>query len=205
MANSKITLYYFDGKGKAEAARIVLHAAGKEFTDIQFSEEEWPKYKHLAPFGQAPFLEIDGVRYSQSLAIKNYLAREFGFYGKTNKEALKIDEVNQLVEDLTTIAIPVLFNGTEDEIKVAVEKTKKEVSPKFLAFLEKLLKENGTGYFSGDSITLADIIVYDVATGMLEKVVDINSSYPLIQKNLELVKSHSKIGPYVTSRSATAF
>jgi len=75
MANSKLKLVYFDGKGRAEVARLILAAAGKEYEDIRLAEENWntdTKYKPLAPFGQVPFLDVDGKIYAQSLAIKNF-------------------------------------------------------------------------------------------------------------------------------------
>jgi glutathione S-transferase len=205
MANSQIKLTYFDGKGRIEAARLILVAAGKKFEDIRFSEEDWPKFKPRAPFGQAPFLELDGHVYAQSLAIKTFLAREFGFHGQTNLESLQIDQVTQLVEDFTNVSLKAMFAGDEAVVKEAVAKVKAEDSPKFLGFFEKLLKENGTGYFVGNRLTLADIIVFDVATGMLEDIVDINDSFPLLKKNVETVRAHSKIGPYVASRAPTPF
>lgn len=205
MADSQLKLYYFDGKGRAEVARLILTAAGKEFEDVRFAQEGWPKYKPLAPFGQCPILEVDGDFYCQSLAINSYLAREFGFHGKTNLESLKIDQIVQLIEELMIICVDVLHTEEEEERKKATEKTKTEVSPKFLDHFEKLLRENGKGYLVGDRLTLADFAVFDVATGMLEAYVDVNENYPLLKKLVETVRSHNNIGPYIASRPIRPF
>lgn len=205
MANAQLSLYYFDGKGRAETTRLILTAAGKDFTDIRFSAEQWPEYKGMSPFGQCPFIKVDDKIYGESLAINAFVAKEFGFYGKTNLESLEIDQVTQLVEDLTIFCVDVLHMENGEEKNKAIEKTKIDQSPKFLNFFEKLLKENGTGYFVGNRLTLADIAVFDVITGMLEGYVDVNDSYPLLQKNVELVRGHSKIGPYVASRPITEY
>ena len=46
-------LYYFDGKGRAETARLVMRLGGKDFEDIRFTGEEWgAKYKAMSPSGQ---------------------------------------------------------------------------------------------------------------------------------------------------------
>jgi glutathione S-transferase len=205
MANSEIKLYYFDCKGRGEAARLILVAADKKFEDIRFADDDWPKYKHLSPFGQCPLLEVDGQIFAQSLAIKAFLAREFGFHGQTNLESLQIDQVSQLAEDFTNSTGTSLYIGDEETIKAAVARIKAEDSPRFLGFFEKLLKENGTGYFVGNRLTLADIVVFDVATGFLEVVVDINDSFPLLKKLVGTVRAHSKIGPYMASRPAMPF
>ncbi|CAG5117598.1 unnamed protein product [Candidula unifasciata] len=203
MANAELTLYYFDTKGRAEVARLILAAAGKEFTDIRFSLENWPEYKILAPFGQCPFIKVDDKIFAQSLAINLFLAREFGFYGETNLEALEIDQITQLVEDLVSCCLDAIHMDNGEEKKKEIEKIKVNKSPKFLENFEKLLKENGTGFFVGDRLTLADIAVFDVITGMLKGYVDVNDNFPLLLKHVELVKAHSKIGPYVTSRPDT--
>lgn len=38
-------LYYFNGRGRAELARIIMHYAGVEFEDIRFGQDQWPEYK----------------------------------------------------------------------------------------------------------------------------------------------------------------
>jgi glutathione S-transferase len=206
MADKEIELFYFDAKSRGEVARLLLTAAGKRFKDIRIQEADWPTiYQAISPFGQVPFIKLDGEIYGQSLAINAYLAKEFGFYGKTNLESLQIDQVCFLVEDLMRQCVHVPHIETEEGQKKEKDKTKLEISPKFLGNLERLLKDNKTGYFVEDRLTLADIAVFDLATGMLWEYVDINDSYPLLRKNLETVRAHSRIGPYMLARPITSF
>lgn len=43
MADYKVT--YFNGRGRAELARLVLAAAGQKFTDERYEFTEWPTKK----------------------------------------------------------------------------------------------------------------------------------------------------------------
>ncbi|KAI8781110.1 glutathione S-transferase 4 isoform X1 [Biomphalaria glabrata] len=204
MANAKLRLLYFDGRGRAEVARIILAAAGKEYEDVRFSFEEWPKFKPETPYGQAPALSVDGVVYAQSIAINEFLAREFGFHGKDNLETFKIEEIIHLWDDFVTPTVDVLFHTDDEKAKEAgIKKIKEESVPRILNFLEGILAKNGTGYFVGDRLTLIDIIVFEgVNGGITSQFLDV-SKYPLIQKNFELVRSNEKIASYMASRKDT--
>lgn len=59
-------LLYFQGAGRAETIRIMLHAAGVDFKDTRFSGPEWPEIKPTTPLGSVPVLKIDNVQYCQS-------------------------------------------------------------------------------------------------------------------------------------------
>ena len=91
----KFKLMYFNLRGRAELARLILASAGQEYEDFRFEREQWPQHKGNTPFGQAPVLEVteDGktVQIAQSLAIARYLARKFGLYGKNETEMAEID------------------------------------------------------------------------------------------------------------------
>ena len=89
MSNIKLT--YFNLRGRAELARLILAQAEVEYEDKRIQREEWPTLKqgkthnifHLPqnenntdlPFGQLPALEIDGKTISQSMTIARYLAK----------------------------------------------------------------------------------------------------------------------------------
>ena len=64
---------YFDAGGRAEPIRIMLYAAGVDFTDNRFKGPEWPAIKSTTPLGAVPTLKIDDVTYCQSLVGPNWL------------------------------------------------------------------------------------------------------------------------------------
>ncbi|XP_035825919.1 glutathione S-transferase 1 [Aplysia californica] len=105
MSSPKVKLFYIDYMGRAEMIRLLFAAAGKPFEDIRFSLEDWSAtWKSKAPFGTSPWVEVDGEVYAQSIAIANYFAKEFGFFGKNNKEALHIEQMVNLIQDLVVKA-----------------------------------------------------------------------------------------------------
>ncbi|PVD21607.1 hypothetical protein C0Q70_17406 [Pomacea canaliculata] len=200
MANVK--LFYFDSAGRAELIRLVLTAAKVEFDDVRFQGDDWPaKYKPVAPFGQAPFVEYNGKKYGQSIAIAKFFARENGLYGANNLEAFRIDEVVGLVQDFFTVLVKIFLEqdpAKKEEIKATMEK---DDAPKFLRFFQKLLQENGTGYFVGDKLSLADLIVYDMVT-QLQKTFNFDAStdFPEIKALVDKVASDENIKTYIDSK-----
>merc|ERR1711936_1362778 len=142
------------------------------------------------PFGQLPMLEIDGKCFSQSKAISIYLAQEFGLYGKNNMDAFTINQVLDLLEDMIQLAIKFF--------------TEKE-SVRFFGYFEKMLSESGTGFFVGSQMTLADIAVYTIHSGMLKKYMGTLEGAPQVAALVEKVGNDEKIKAWVSSRPETPF
>ncbi|KAK0060363.1 glutathione S-transferase 7 [Biomphalaria pfeifferi] len=69
-----------------------------------------------------------------------------------------------------------------------------------MGFFESLLKENGTGFFVGNDITLADIILYDIATGFLKATFEAIYNFPLVKKLVDTVGDNERIKKYVSNR-----
>ena len=46
---AKIKLIYFNAKGRAELARLILAQAGAEYDDVRLEREEWPSQKASKP------------------------------------------------------------------------------------------------------------------------------------------------------------
>nr|KAG5701497.1 hypothetical protein BaRGS_000893 [Batillaria attramentaria] len=207
MADKAIKLFYGHSTGRAELSRLILAASGVEWEDIRFTSEEWLKYKPDSPFGQAPYLIYHGTKAGQSVAIASFLAREFGFAGKTNLESLRIDEVEQLVQDLVVCGSKVFFEKDETKKAEYLEKLKAEDIPKFYGFFERLLKESGTGYFVGNQLTMADFAVYDVVVNAMGGMVgvrlpDLEQRYPLVHALCAKVETHPNIQKYLQAQKA---
>ncbi|CAG5117476.1 unnamed protein product [Candidula unifasciata] len=194
MAPKSMRLIYFDARGKAEISRLVLAAAGQTYEDVRLTKEQWPAEKPNTPFLQLPVLEIDGKRYGQSIAIATYLAREFGFCGKSNIEELQINQAIQLAVDL-------MNTGS----KAFYESDPAKKFPKYFQFFEKLLKESGTGFVVGNSLTLADIVFYDLVFNYISRKVASIEGYPLLQALSKTVESNEKIKAYLAARKPTEF
>ncbi|CAG5117475.1 unnamed protein product [Candidula unifasciata] len=201
MAPQNMKLIYFDGRGRAEVSRLILALAGQERTIYRFILLSLSG----TPFGQLPVIEIDGKLFGQSIAIATYLAREFGFYGQSNLDGLLIDQAVQLGMDLLRVGFGAFMESDETK-KAELTKTLKEVEvPKFYGFFEKLLKESGTGYFVGNSLTLADIFVRDVEYNISSRDVATADGFPLLQDLIKKVDTNERIKAYLATRKDTPF
>ncbi|KAK3784176.1 hypothetical protein RRG08_001485 [Elysia crispata] len=197
----KLSFFHFGGR--AEISRLMFAYAGKEHEDNLVQRENWPELKPHTPFGQMPMLEVDGEKIGQSVAIANYLAREFGLYGKTSMESCQIDQVVCLIQDLKNAKVKAMYEKDEGKKAELVKIHTEELIPKSLAFFEKMLKNSQTGYFFGSDITLADLIVFDLTWKLVKSTPTFLDSYPLLKENHNRVGSISQIKAYVDAREAT--
>lgn len=55
------TLYYFNGRGRAEVIRMLFAAAGVQYTDKRFEFNEWDRYRKGKYF---PILAFNTLLYS---------------------------------------------------------------------------------------------------------------------------------------------
>lgn len=198
MPSYKLT--YFNGRGLAETSRLIFALVGQEYEDIRVPKDKWPEIKPNTPFGMVPILEVDGKKYTQSFAIAMYLGRKFGLYPSDPEEAFKVDEIIFLIQDNLKAALKVRYAKPEE--KEELMKEYKEVqSPKFNGFYERMLKENGTGYFVGDKITIADLAIYDFLTRFPDLIPDGS----LLKAHWDRIGSLDKIKAWVEKRPKTEF
>ncbi|KAL8568443.1 hypothetical protein ACOMHN_020516 [Nucella lapillus] len=194
-------LYYFNFWGRGEVARLMLAASGCDWEDIRFSKDDnWSsEYKHLAPYGQAPFLCYKGKFFSQSVAICSFLARELGFAGTSSLETLQIDEVMHLVQEIMDKLVFICYeNDATKKAELTKELLETDV-PKFCGFVQKKLKDNNNcGHFVGNTLSLADLAVYDIITNTQAWFkVDFETPYPSLKLLRGRVESNENIKKYL--------
>jgi len=160
-------LYYFEGRGRAEAIRWLLQYAKIPFEDIRLSKEDWGKKKGegFSPTSQMPLLECtdkkSGKTYKvvQSLAILRMVAAMGKLAGKTPCEQVMCDEVSETMADMANAMAAIHFTEDAAKKEELISKMKTETGPRIMGYFEKKLTDNGGKFLVGDSYTYADILV----------------------------------------------
>eukprot|EP00568_Trieres_chinensis_P003974 CAMPEP_0183292692 /NCGR_PEP_ID=MMETSP0160_2-20130417/1657_1 /TAXON_ID=2839 ORGANISM="Odontella Sinensis, Strain Grunow 1884" /NCGR_SAMPLE_ID=MMETSP0160_2 /ASSEMBLY_ACC=CAM_ASM_000250 /LENGTH=251 /DNA_ID=CAMNT_0025453685 /DNA_START=66 /DNA_END=821 /DNA_ORIENTATION=- len=179
-APGRLTLKYFDGRGRAETARILLALAGEEYDDHRYAMT--PGKMESAAFlaakeagdlkanlGKAPLLiTADGVEIGQSHAIERYLARELGFMGSTPVEEALVDCVAEHCRDVRDAQFRKGFSAflrdKTDEEKAALRAEWFDTDlPAVLGKIDEAIRETGTGGFAvGNKRSLADVAIWSM-------------------------------------------
>lgn len=136
---------------------MMLSAAKIPFTET-FLTERKPFEKLIEdgvlPFKQVPLLKIDDMELVQTGAIVRYVAKKGGMYGADDKESALIDMYYEGSRDFYFHFLTVIFMKTEEQV---IKDARTAADDKYFPALEKRLKETGTGYLVGSSLTMADV------------------------------------------------
>merc|ERR1739838_498438 len=193
---SGIKLTYFNLKGRAELARLILAQAEVEYEDCRIEKEDWPELKKSLPLGQLPVVEVEGTTIGQSMTITRYLAKRFGLAGKTDVDAAEADQAVDALNDLMNSVIPVMREQDEEK--------KTETMPNWLKMMETLLTSKGGIHFAGNQLTWADIAIYhtlDMFQGRFS--IDFEDC-PKLKKLIETVKNLPNIQKWEAARPNTS-
>lgn len=204
---SEIRVVYFDLRARGEPIRLVLEAAGKKYEDVRIPFDDWPAGKENTPYGQLPYVEYKGKKYGQSVALASFFAREFGLYGKSNTDTLRVDEVVGLGLDLQNALYSAKFESDEAKKEEMFKKQWDETVPKNMEFFQKLLQENNnSGFFVGSTVTLADLFTYNLCDALIAEKEDIAKTFPAEVKKLRsTVEAHPFIRSYLAKRKKVPF
>ena len=211
-----LTLYYFSIPfWRAEVTRLSLYINDVEFIDYRISENEYEKFKEkgelpngsIAPFRQLPVLEVNGEIIAQTGAIARFCGKITGMYPTNNNlQAAKIDQIIEAAQDINYI---ISISGREKDKNKKIELRKRLSTihlPKWFHFLENLLiANNGSKWFVGKSMTIADLAIWRligwIISGKLDGVpLNILDPYKnLIEMRKEL-NEHPKINEWMITK-----
>ncbi|XP_054773128.2 probable glutathione S-transferase 7 [Lytechinus pictus] len=201
---------YFNIRGLAEPARMMLALRGCEYVDERFSHEEWPQRKidkAAYPLGQAPVLTVDGkVVIPQIRAICRYLASELDFFGTTRLEGAQIDVILETLTDIGKKLVPILLNPDESKKAELGKEFVQSSSKPYFSYLDELIKDAGGKYFVGNKISLADIEVFhtlDMMTNSKYAIEGVLDAYPQLSAFYKFFKEEGPLDSYLKSRPVT--
>uniref|UniRef100_A0A914VTM1 glutathione transferase n=1 Tax=Plectus sambesii TaxID=2011161 RepID=A0A914VTM1_9BILA len=197
-------LYYFNIRGRAEPARFLFHLAGVPYEDIRIEHADWPKHKEETPWGQLPVLEVDGKKLAQTAAIYQYLAKQFGYNGKSDWETAQVQELLGSTEDVFSSFGPVFRTQDEAEKKKLMEKVVADTVIPYLTRLQKRFEANGTDYFVGNSLTVADLLFMGMISNFKDKVFpEIAEKFPKLDAFAARISQEPKIKEWIEKRPKT--
>jgi glutathione S-transferase len=201
----KIKLTYFNIEGVAEKIRLALKIGGISFEDERVDFAAWQGgMKAKTPFGQLPLLSLDdSAPIAQSGAMLRYVGRLCGLYPSNPTQALHIDEVVGLQEDLAKSLSPSIYIGMRPHLfgypENLPEEEKKAIQHRlrtaliseggdllnYLQYFEGILQKSGGGFLCGDKPTIADCALLpqlrQLKSGRLDGIpTSIVDSYPLL-------------------------
>eukprot|EP00092_Neocalanus_flemingeri_P055911 GFUD01066215.1.p1 GENE.GFUD01066215.1~~GFUD01066215.1.p1 ORF type:complete len:209 (+),score=73.67 GFUD01066215.1:42-668(+) len=205
---SGIKLTYFNLKGRAELARLILAQAEVQYEDCRIERGDWAAMKKTLPLGQLPVMEVEGTTISQSMSIARYLARRFGLAGKNDVEGAEADQTVDAINDLTNSVVPVLNEKDEKKKAEMKKKVQTETMPNWLRMMERLLTSKGGNHFAGNQLTWADIAVYffmeTFKVRWMEHIGEPDlDNCPNLNKLLETVKNLPNIKKWEAARPDT--
>jgi len=212
-AEPKYKLYYFNVRALGELSRYLFRVADVPFVDerfpldAKFAKPEWEAVKDSGkfPFNKIPILVVDGKHtIAQSAAIERYLAKQFGFFGKNDIEAARIDSIGEQLSDIAKAFFT--YRDAPEDKKAALKVTfYKEQLPEFFRLFERWLKSEGTGHFVGDKLSLADIAAYVKLSRLDDQpaVAELFKSYPLLHALYNKLDAHPHVQKWHKERPQT--
>jgi len=186
--------------------RLALAETGVKYKNIfvpdQESLEECKrKGGHLTT--NIPMLTVDGVHYTQSLAILRKIGREFagGRLHPANQPDLlyQIDMLIDTAFDLRILCYDTYNNSISSRPKMSAFAN--EVQSTHLPNLARLL--SGGPYMCGSDFTLADISVYDALANWVERLLPgVLARFPTLHSYVIRVMSRPSIAAWLASAQA---
>merc|ERR1711879_32984 len=192
-----IKLSYFNARGRAETARLILAHAGVRYIDQRLTGDQFASVKSRLPYGQLPSLKYDGEVICTSMAIARFLAGKFGLAGNTNLERAQADEIVDTINDIINKRIVAMFETNEEKKLELMRDLMCEFIPATLARLESRLQERGGQFFAGNNLSWADLHAFSFLDRMRLDNAELLDDFPAIKSLIERIEELPNISRWL--------
>ncbi|MGB0638347.1 MAG: glutathione S-transferase family protein [Myxococcota bacterium] len=186
---------------RAEVSRLALHLGGIEFENRHPTREEFRAAKEdgSLPFGQMPVMIVDGQTIAQTGAIARFCGKLSGMYPTNDPlAAAKIDQLIDAATDITN-QVGLTMREKDDEKKMAARTVlANETLPTWFGYLEALAPEEGSEFYVGDTMTIADLAIWRLLGWLTGGILDgvpptVTDGFPKLQAHAKRLASNPKI------------
>jgi len=212
------TVRYFAIRGLGESVRMTLSELGLPFENHAVTKEEWTgglkeegTASGLFPFSQLPSMthrakDVSVVNLVQSVAIQNYLGRNFGLYGENDQQRARIDMVVGGVGDVKSRYGKLVYNQAAKTDPSLLKTFTEQDLPTWLGHFERLLSAGAPiEWFSGGSFSIADIMVFDMLESVLRLAPSCLDDLPLLQRFQRSVAARPGIAKWLSDPRRAEF
>eukprot|EP01080_Neovahlkampfia_damariscottae_P004511 gene4511-7889_t len=158
--SDKFNLYYFNGAGRAECARIIFKMAGVEFNDIRLDWQDFAtkKAEGFFPHSCMPMLEKGDFKLNGSASICHYLGKKFNLWPENAEDDAQALSTFLFMEDTRSVIYGFFF-AKDDQAKEENYKKGAAAWEKFEGNFLKLLGDKK--FFFGDKFNVLDFIMFE--------------------------------------------
>merc|ERR1712243_117535 len=196
-------LCYWDIRGLAQPARLLLSYTGTDFEDRQLSCGPAPdfdrscwidtKFSLGLDFPNLPYY-IDGdVKITQSNAILRYIGRKHNLLGTNESERICVDMMENEIGDFRSTFVSLCYNPNFESRHEAYRKA----LPERLAKFSKFLGEND--WLAGENISIVDFILYEMLDQHVLFEPKCLDGFPNLKAYVDRFRSLEKIKAYMQS------
>jgi len=201
--SSKPIFCYWDIRGLAQPARLLLSYTGTDFEDRQLSCGPAPdfdrscwidtKFSLGLDFPNLPYF-IDGdIKITQSNAILRYIGRKNNMCGSTEMERARVDMAADQVMDLRNGFVRLCYNPDFDNLKSGYLTNLTGTLELFSNFL-------GTNsWLAGETLTFPDFHFYEMLDQHKQLSSDCLSKFPNLVAYCQRFEELPKIAAYMKS------
>jgi len=203
--------HYYGAQGRGQQIRFTLVQGGIDFEDVSaaFPPAEGQKEKWIELGGNTttnvPMLETaDGKTYTQSSAVLRYAARKGSLYPADEETAYAVDNMIAAVDDFRTAAYKPIFPalmGAPDAASIA--DFKDNCIPLHFGNFERILGDKD--YFCGDSVTVADMTMFDVLNNFSFNLFpSVKANFEKLSAFYDRIAALPNVSAYMASEKYTA-
>jgi len=194
-------LTYWAKRGRAEQIRLLLNELGEEYEDAHVSGDSFRALQAEGPtcltFGQVPMLTDGELKLCQGPVIMSYLARKHGLAPADLGQSCKADALTAGAEDMRIAYFKLFGEGGAERQAAFVDDRWKN---RWLAGVNGVLEANGTGFLVGDSLTHADIAMWDILDSITTWVAGADfTGFEQVQTFFDAIKARPNIAAYLGS------
>ncbi|GMR38232.1 hypothetical protein PMAYCL1PPCAC_08427, partial [Pristionchus mayeri] len=208
-AMTKYTLYYFNLRARAEVVRQLFALAGEPFEDVRVTFEEWEntiKQRGEMPFDALPVLDVDGTKIAQSMAIARFLARKFGYAGKSLYEQSLVDSIADQYADFYPPLSPyrnTLLGLDNQDLEKLLLADLRPQRDEFFGYLVRFLRQSGSGFLVGQSVTFADLLIAEHVTTFKSIDPHYVREWPEIEQHWAKIRAIPNLAKWISERPKT--